>query len=256
MSPKVSIITVCFNSAKTIRETIESVLSQDYPDIEYIVIDGGSIDETLAIVNEYADRISAVISEQDNGIYDAMNKGIILSSGDIVGMLNSDDIYFNNASVSTLINKMQVTGSDSVFSDLLVVDKNNPDKVVRYYDSSQFSPIKFKYGLMPAHPTFFMKKYFYNLYGLYSTEYKIAADYELLMRMLWTHKISHAYHKGPTVKMRSGGISTNGLKNSLILNKEIIKACRENDIYTNIIFLLTKLPKKIKELMISRNIKK
>ena len=120
--PKVSIITVCFNSETTIRDTLESVLSQDYPNIEYIIIDGGSTDKTLVIIKEYKDRIAQIISEKDRGIYDAMNKGIQLATGEIVGMLNSDDMYFNNSSVTTLINKLQGAGVDSVFSDLVVLD--------------------------------------------------------------------------------------------------------------------------------------
>jgi len=247
--PKVSIITVCFNSETTIRDTLESVLSQDYPNIEYIIIDGGSTDKTLVIIKEYKDRIAQIISEKDRGIYDAMNKGIQLATGEIVGMLNSDDMYFNNSSVTTLINKLQGAGVDSVFSDLVVVDQKNIKKIIRYYDSSQFTPKKFKYGLMPAHPTFFVKKYVYDLVGPYSLSYKIAADYELLIRILWTNRISYTYQNGPLIKMRSGGISTAGLKNSWILNQEIIKACKDNNIKTNFIFLLAKLPKKLKELI-------
>ena len=158
MSPKVSIITVCFNSAKTIRDTIESVLSQDYPNIEYIVIDGGSSDQTLEIVKEYSDRIAIIVSEKDRGIYDAMNKGIALASGEIVGMLNSDDVYINENAVSELMRKMKDANSDSVFADLVIVDPENLNKVVRYYDSSYFNPNKFRFGWMPAHPTFFVKK--------------------------------------------------------------------------------------------------
>ena len=158
MKPKVSIITVCFNSTKTIRDTIESVISQDYPNIEYIIIDGGSSDETVAIVKEYTDRIAVIVSESDRGIYDAMNKGVALASGDIVGMLNSDDVYMNEHAVSELMKTMQDARTDSVFADLVIVDPIDLGKILRYYDSSYFTPSKFRFGWMPAHPTFFVKK--------------------------------------------------------------------------------------------------
>jgi glycosyltransferase involved in cell wall biosynthesis len=252
MNSKVSIITVCFNSAKTIRDTIESVLSQNYPDIEYIVIDGGSNDQTLEIVKEYADRIAVIISETDNGIYDAMNKGIALASGDVVGMLNSDDIYMNEHAVSELMKTMQDAHSDSVFADLVIVDPENLNKVVRYYDSSYFNPSKFRFGWMPAHPTFFVKRALYDKVGPYSLDYKISADYEMLIRLLWVHKASFAYLKKPVVRMRYGGTSTSGFSRNWLLNKEIVQACKDNGIYTNVGLLALKIPRKIFELVKAR----
>jgi glycosyltransferase involved in cell wall biosynthesis len=249
MNSKVSIITVCFNSAKTIRDTIESVLSQDYPDIEYIVIDGGSNDQTLEIVKEYADRIAVIVSETDNGIYDAMNKGIALASGDVVGMLNSDDIYMNAHAVSELMKTMQDAHSDSVFADLVIVDPENLNKVLRYYDSSYFNPSKFRFGWMPAHPTFFVKKSLYDKVGPYSLDYKISADYEMLIRLLWVEQASYAYLRKPMVKMRHGGTSTSGLGRNWLLNKEIVKACKANGIYTNVAILALKIPRKLLSLL-------
>lgn len=245
MNPKVSIITVCFNSAKTIRDTIESVLSQDYPDIEYIVIDGGSSDETISIVNEYSDRISAIVSERDRGIYDAMNKGISLATGEIVGMLNSDDIYINQHAVTDLMRVMQDAQADSVFADLIIVDPLDLNKILRYYDSSYFTPKKFRYGWMPAHPTFFVKKSLYEKVGPYSLEYKISADYEMLIRLLWVEQASYAYLRKPMVRMRHGGASTSGLGRNWLLNKEIVKACKTNGIYTNLAILGLKIPRKL-----------
>ena len=252
MNPKVSIITVCFNSAKTIRDTIESVLSQDYPDIEYIVIDGGSSDETISIVKEYSDRISAIVSERDRGIYDAMNKGISLATGEIVGMLNSDDIYINEHAVSDLMGVMQDAQTDSVFADLIIVDPLDLNKIMRYYDSSYFTPKKFRYGWMPAHPTFFVKKSLYEKVGPYSIEYKISADYEMLIRLLWVEQASYAYLRKPMVRMRHGGTSTSGLGRNWLLNMEIIKACKANGIYTNLLFLASKIPRKLFEFMVNR----
>ena len=252
MSPKVSIITVCFNSAKTIRETIESVLSQDYPDIEYIIIDGGSSDETAAIIKEYADRIAVIVSESDHGIYDAMNKGVALASGEIVGMLNSDDIYINEHAVSELMKKMQDAKADSVFADLVIVDPIDLGKVLRYYDSSYFTPNKFRFGWMPAHPTFFVKKSMYDKVGPYSLDYKISADYEMLIRLLWVHRASYAYLKKPVVRMRYGGASTANLSRNILLNKEIVQACRANGISTNLFLVLLKIPAKLLGLLSSR----
>jgi glycosyltransferase involved in cell wall biosynthesis len=245
MSPKVSIITVCFNSAKTIRGTIESVLSQDYPDIEYIVIDGGSSDETVSIVSEYSDRISTIVSERDRGIYDAMNKGIALANGDIVGMLNSDDVYINKHAVSDLIRELQEKNTDSVYADLVIVDPLDLNKVMRYYDSSYFTPNKFRFGWMPAHPTFFVRRSLYDKVGPYSLDYKISADYEMLIRLLWVEKASYAYLKKPMVRMRHGGASTAGLSRVILLNKEIVLACRKHNIKTNLLLLMLKIPTKL-----------
>lgn len=249
MNPKVSIITVCFNSAKTIRDTIESVLSQNYPDIEYIVIDGGSSDETLAIVKEYADRIAVIASEKDRGIYDAMNKGLARASGDIVGMLNSDDVYINEHAVSELMKTMHDSKADSVFADLVIVDPIDLGKVLRYYDSSHFTPNKFRFGWMPAHPTFLVKKSLYEKVGPYSLDYKISADYEMLIRLLWIEKATYAYLPKPVVRMRHGGASTSGLDRNWLLNKEIVKACKANGIYTNMAILALKIPRKLFSLL-------
>jgi|688.fasta_scaffold256317_2 glycosyltransferase involved in cell wall biosynthesis len=254
MSPKVSIITVCFNSAKTIRDTIESVLSQDYPNIEYIIIDGDSSDETITIVKEYGDRIAVFVSERDHGIYDAMNKGISLVSGEIVGMLNSDDVYINEHAVSELMKKMQDERADSVFADLVIVDPMDLGKVLRYYDSSYFTPRKFRFGWMPAHPSFFVRKSLYDKVGPYSLHYKISADYEMLIRLLWVEKATYAYLPKPVVKMRQGGISTSGLDRNWLLNKEIVRACRNNGIYTNMAILSLKIPRKLFSLLHKRSI--
>jgi glycosyltransferase involved in cell wall biosynthesis len=247
--PKVTIITVCFNSEQTIRETIESVLSQDYPNIEYIIVDGKSNDKTMSIISEYSKKISKVISEPDNGIYQAMNKGINCSTGEIIGILNSDDIYYEKKSVSILINLLLSDGVDAVFSDLLIVSRNDVRKVLRHYDSGSFSVEKFKYGIMPAHPTFFVRKKIYEIVGNYSEKFRIAADYELLIRMLYKSKISYSYFKGITILMRAGGISTKSFRNKIELNREILVACKDNGIDTNWVFLLFKIPKKFLEVI-------
>lgn len=242
---KVSIITVSFNSAKTIADTIESVLSQDYPEIEYIVVDGGSTDGTVQIIEQYQDRISHSISEKDRGMYDAMNKGIALATGDVVGILNSDDVYMNTHIVSELMELLQSKKAQVVFADLILVDQDNPDRVLRYYDSGHFHPNKFKYGWMPAHPTVFVRRELYDAVGIFATDYQIAADYEMLIRILAIQRARYAYLPKPVVRMRSGGASTAGLSRNWILNQEIVRACKENGIYSNMAMLLLKLPFKL-----------
>lgn len=242
---KVSIITVSYNSEKTIRDTIQSVLSQDYPDIEYIVIDGGSTDGTMDVVSQYRQHISKVVSEPDQGIYDAMNKGIALAEGGVIGFLNSDDIYASSSSVSELMAPINAQGVDAAFADLIVVNAVDTEKVVRYYDSSYFSPKKFRFGWMPAHPTFFAKKSAYSLAGKYSLDYQIAADYEMLVRMLYVHQLKYAYIRKPLVKMRKGGASSASLRSNWILNCEIVRACRSNGIFTALPIVLLKIPQKL-----------
>lgn len=242
---KISIITVVWNNAATIKDAINSVLNQTYKNIEYIIIDGTSTDGTVEIVQSYGNKITKFISEKDKGLYDAMNKGIKLAIGDVVGILNSDDFYIDEFVIEKIVKEFEEKSVDSVYADLVFVKSENLEKIIRYYDSSYFNPSKFAYGWMPAHPTFFVKREIYIKYGLFKTDYKIAADYELLTRFLAKNKISYSYIKEPIVKMRIGGASTSGIKSNYILNKEIIRACKENDIYTNWVMVLSKYPKKI-----------
>jgi glycosyltransferase involved in cell wall biosynthesis len=237
---KVSIITVVYNNKVTIADAIESVLSQDYPEIEHIIIDGLSTDGTQEIIRSYGDRITRFVSEKDKGIYDAMNKGIKLASGNIIGILNSDDFYENNDVISTVVKEFEAKNVDSVFADLVFITREEPQKIVRYYDSSYFNSKRFSYGWMPAHPTFFVKRDIYERYGLFKTDYKIASDYELLARFLAKYKISYSYIPKVIIKMRTGGLSTKNLKSSWILNKEVVRACTENGIKTNIFKIYSK----------------
>lgn len=247
MSKKISIITVCYNSAQTIRDTIESVLAQDYPNLEYIVVDGASTDSTMAIVREYGDKIAVVISEPDKGIYDAMNKGIAAASGEIIGILNSDDFYAASSSVSRLVRQMEESGVDTVYADLVIVDAVDTKRVVRYYNSGAFSPKKLRYGWMPAHPTFLVKKSLYDKYGGFSLKYRIASDFEMVARLLYMARASYAYLPEVVVKMRAGGVSTSGLKSSWRINNEIVHACRSNGIRTSLPKVLLKIPLKLLE---------
>jgi glycosyltransferase involved in cell wall biosynthesis len=242
---KVSIITVCYNSEATIRDTIDSVLGQDYPCIEYIIVDGASKDGTLGIVKEYGDKVNIVISEPDKGIYDAMNKGIWAASGDVIGMLNSDDFYVDNSAVTQLINCMEGAGTDTVYADLFMVDAKNTERVLRYYDSSTFHLGRLRYGWMPAHPTFIVKRELYETYGRFSLDYSIAADFDMVVRLLYVAGASYTYLPKAVIKMRAGGTSTSGLRSSWVLNNEIVQACRANGLKTSLPRVLLKVPAKL-----------
>ena len=219
-SPKISIITVSFNSAKTIKETIKSVLTQDYNNIEYIIIDGGSSDETIDIVKSYSEKISYFISEKDNGIYDAMNKGIKAATGDIVGILNSDDFYPNSFVLSNVAKSFKKYNCDAVYGDLVYVNKKDTTQIKRYWQAGNYNTSKIKNGWMLPHPTFFVKKVMYDRYGLYNTDLKSAADYEMILKLLYKENISVQYIPMILVKMRMGGASNSTFLNRIRANKE------------------------------------
>jgi glycosyltransferase involved in cell wall biosynthesis len=246
---RISIITVSYNSVKTIGDTIESVLSQNYSDIEYIIIDGSSFDGTCELIKKYGSRISTFISEPDTGMYDAMNKGIRLAKGDVIGILNSDDFFCSNQVIQDIADQLKYENIDAVYGDVRFVDPGNIRKTVRYYSSKNFTPGKFKFGFMPSHPSFYVKKKFYNQFGLYKTHYRIAADFELLMRFLLVNKLRTKYLDESFVTMRKGGVSNKSLLSNFILNKEILQACRENGIKTNIFNIYSKYFRKVFEFL-------
>jgi len=227
--PKVTIITVCYNASKTIANTIASVLSQDYENLEYIVIDGKSSDKSLEIINQYQDRISQIVSEPDRGMYDALNKGIEMATGEIVGMLNADDFYTDEHVVSDMVQAMSSgSGYESGYADLYYVDNRNTNKIIRKWKSGQYKREKFKQGWMPPHPTFFLRKEAYEKYGGFNLDFKSAADYELMLRMLYKHQLKAAYLSRTIVKMRLGGMSNANLLNRLKANREDRKAWKVN----------------------------
>jgi glycosyltransferase involved in cell wall biosynthesis len=250
---KVSIITVVYNNQEFIRCAIDSVLAQDYEKIEYIVIDGASDDGTKEIIESYGNRISNFTSEKDNGIYDAINKGIRLATGDIVGVLHSDDFYAEKNSISRVVRAFKKEKTDSVFADLVYIDPLNSNQITRYYNSGHFSPAKFSSGWMPAHPTFFTRKDYYQKHGLYNTDYSIASDFELLCRFFHKHKLSYKYLPIVLVVMRKGGLSTRNLKSNWIVNREMVRACRENGISTNYFLIYSKYFFKFWELFFIKN---
>jgi glycosyltransferase involved in cell wall biosynthesis len=242
---KISIITVVYNNKNTIRSAIESVLNQTYKNIEYIIIDGGSIDGTVDIIKSYGNKIDKFISEPDNGIYDAMNKGIKLSRGDIVGILNSDDFYAFNNVLEIVINEFKSKNVDCLYGDLEYVDSKNINKVIRYWKSKPYKEGFFQKGWHPPHPTFFVKRECYEKYGLFNLDFKIAADYELMLRFLEKYKLKSSYIPKTIVKMRIGGESNKSLSNIIKANIESYKAWKVNDLYINPFMLSLKPLSKI-----------
>ncbi|MDR2824827.1 MAG: glycosyltransferase [Prevotellaceae bacterium] len=258
---KISIITVSLNNACTIGDTINSVLSQTYENIEYIIVDGKSTDGTVEIIMNYELRIKSEfpniafrwISEEDNGLYDAMNKGIAMAIGDVVGILNADDFFTDNLVLERIVAAFSENpDTQATIGNVRFVKNKDLQKTVRYYKSAKFSTWQFRFGFMPPHPSFFTYRQNFQKFGLYKTDYKIAADYELLIRFLYKNKLNFRYLDLDTTKMRLGGTSSASLKNTVLLNREIIRACRENDIHTNFFLLIFKYLIKIWELIFTK----
>ena len=249
---KISIVTVCYNSEKHISCAIDSVINQSYKNIEYIIIDGASKDNTVNIIKSYGNKITKFISEPDNGIYDAMNKGIKMATGDVVAVLNSDDFYESNEVVQNIVNAFSEPNIDGIYGDLLVVFRDNTNKIKRRYEASKFSTNSLKYGIMPGHATIFLKRHLFETYGLYNTSYKIAGDFELLLRMLHTHKINIKHLPQIVIKARTGGISDNNIISKLKISKEVLRACQENKLDTNIFKINLRILIKLKHLLLAR----
>lgn len=249
---KISIITVTFNSEKTLADTIESVLNQTYPNIEYLIIDGNSKDRTMDVVRRYLqanDERIKVLSEPDKGIYDAMNKGIRMASGDVIGILNSDDFFTSHSIIESVAHAFEQDSSlDMVYGDVHFVNDDNPDKCVRYYSSKIFRPWMFRFGMMPAHPSCYIRRECFEKYGLYSLDYKIASDFELLLRFIYKAKIKIKYLPLDFVTMRMGGVSTAGLKSYLFHNREDVLACKRNGVWTCLPLFMLKYLYKVFEL--------
>jgi glycosyltransferase involved in cell wall biosynthesis len=229
---KVSIITVTLNSAATLATTLDSVCRQDHPDVEHILVDGCSSDATLEIIRSYP-HVAQFVSEPDSGLYDAINKGIRLATGDVVGILNSDDFFPSPDVVSRIVAALRDPKIDAVFGDVAFVRPNDLAKIVRTYSSRKFHPRQFVRGYMPAHPSFYVRRRCYEQFGLYQTDYRIAADFELLVRFLHRHRIAYSYLPATMVYMRTGGVSNKTVASRYVLNREIVRACRENGLTTN-----------------------
>jgi len=227
---KVSIITATFNSEKSIQRTIDSVAGQDYKNIEHIIIDGGSTDMTISIIQSNSNLISTFISEKDKGIYDALNKGIKLATGDIIGFLNSDDVFTNMHVISKVANCFQVKGCDVLYGNLIYQSKDDTNrKTIRYWKSNKFHPDCLKYGWMPPHPTVYCKKEVYNQYGQYDEKFKISADYDYILRIFKEPVIKKTYLPVVMVKMDVGGISNGSAKGIFKKSREDYMAIRQNN---------------------------
>ena len=242
---KVSIITVCFNSQKTIRKTIKSVISQSYKNYEYIIIDGGSTDNTIKIINEYKKCISVFISEKDKGIYDAINKGIKKSTGSVVSILHSDDIFYNNQTTKKVMSYF----SSNLKLDCLIgntlITKNNSKKVIRNYKANSFKKWMLYLGFSPPHPSTFFSKKIYKKFGLYNKKYNIAGDFEFYVRIFLKQNILLRIVNKNFILMKSGGRSSESLKSNFISSNEIIKSFKDNNLYTNWLLVILRYPIKL-----------
>jgi glycosyltransferase involved in cell wall biosynthesis len=246
---KISVITVCFNSAATIGDTLRTVAEQTYSDVEHIIVDGGSHDETVRLAAAQLHSKGVIVSEADNGIYDAMNKGLRLATGDVIGFLNADDFYAGNWVLEQIAQSM-ASGIDAVFGDAEFVHPARLGIPVRRYRSARFHPSRLAWGWMPAHPTLYLRRELFERFGNFKSDYRIAGDFELVARMFHEGHLNYLYLPRVLVRMRTGGVSTGGFRNSLLLNREVLRACRENGISTNWPMLLSKYPAKLLEFLI------
>ena len=225
---KFSIITVCYNSAQTIEDTLRSVAAQTWRQIEHILVDGGSTDGTLAIIERYRQSLSKVISEPDNGVYDAMNKGIGSATGEVIGFINADDFYADDTALSHVAEAFSDSAVDACFADLMYVDQQDPSKIVRYWKSCDYQPGLFEHGWVPPHPTFFARRSVYERLGGFDLDFHLAADMELMFRFLEVHKIRSVYVPRTLIKMRLGGKTNQSISNVIQQNREIMAALKQH----------------------------
>jgi glycosyltransferase involved in cell wall biosynthesis len=237
---KVYIITIAYNEEETIYETIKSVINQDYENIEYIVVDGASKDRTVTIVRSFGFKVAKFISEPDNGIYDAMNKGLALATGDIIGILNADDIYADTKVISDVVKKFQEEKVEGLYADLVYVKRENTNNITRYWKAGNYTKGKFLKGWMPPHPTFFVKREIYEKYGNFITTFKSASDYEIMLRFIHKHEIKITYLPRVITKMRVGGISNVTFKSRMRANKEDREAWKMNGLKPGVFTMIRK----------------
>jgi glycosyltransferase involved in cell wall biosynthesis len=246
---KISIITATFNSAATVKDTLDCIRQQDHPDIEHIIVDGGSTDRTAEIVKGFP-HVAKWISEKDGGIYDAMNKGIGMATGEVIGILNSDDVYTGAGVLSTIAKAFADPDVKTVYADLQYVHPENPGRILRTWKTGAFDKKKFYYGWMPPHPTFFVRKEVYDQTGVFNTSLTSAADYEIMLRILLKHGMPAHYIPGVIVKMRAGGVSNASLSNRLRANNEDRMAWKLNDLQPYFFTLYLKPLRKIPQFII------
>jgi glycosyltransferase involved in cell wall biosynthesis len=236
---KISIITVAYNSAATIADTLTSVASQSHRDIEHIVIDGASTDNTLDVVRAHGRHLTSLVSEHDQGIYDAMNKGLRLASGDVIGFINSDDLYASAVAIANVVKVFSDPTIDACYGDLCYVKRDDIQSVVRYWRSSDFEPGLFARGWCPPHPTLFVRRKVYEQFGGFDLRYKIAADTELMARLLEVHRIKVHYLPEVLVNMRMGGTTNRNWSNIVLQNREIWRALKVHDLRPSLVGFLT-----------------
>jgi glycosyltransferase involved in cell wall biosynthesis len=246
---KMSVITVTRNGAATLPEALDSVARQSLSEVEHIVIDGASTDTTEEVIKRHGARIAKFLTEPDSGIYDAMNKGLLQATGDIVGFLNADDRYVDSGVLQRVADTMSEEGLDVVFGDVAFFRGVDPQSIVRRYRSDRFHPRRLAWGWMPAHPAFFMRREIYQRIGPFRTDYRIAGDFEMMIRIFKDVHLRFRHMPEILVMMRSGGISNAGWRNSLTLNAEVLRACRDNGIKTNLLKILSKYPLKLLEFL-------
>jgi len=245
---KVSVVTVCYNSADTIEDTIRSVLSQQHDRLEYVVVDGGSTDGTLDILARYQDQIDKVVSERDRGIYDAMNKGVHLAEGELVGFLNADDVYARPTVISEVAATAQADHADGVYGDLMYIGRRDTQRIVRYWRAGPYRPKAFYSGWVPPHPTFFCRTALYHEFGGYNPEYRIAGDFELMLRFIEKQHINVQYIPKPFVRMRVGG-RANTVRGILQGNREIIHAFHSNGLAFPLHFFCLRLLRRVPQIL-------
>lgn len=246
---RVSIVTACRNAGDFLENCIRSVLQQTYTDVEYIVIDGGSTDNSMEIIQRYREHITHFISEADKGIYDAMNKGIALATGDIVGILNADDFFPQSDILEKVVCRFAESGADTLYGDIWYVSRNNTEKAVRKWRSGHFRTERFQWGWMPPHPSFYVRRHLFEKYGDYDLNFGSAADYELMLRFLYKHKVTAVYLEELIVKMRTGGISNRSLQNRFKSNGNDLNAMRKNGIRYPRLAVVLKPLRKIPQLL-------
>lgn len=239
---KISIVTATYNSARTIRDTLRSVAEQSFENVEHIIVDGQSQDETLAILEEHRDQIARIVSERDNGIYDAMNKGIALATGDVIGLLNSDDVFASRDSLRDVATAMQNPQVECCYGDLVYVDAGDLSRVVRYWKSRPFEPGLFRTGWVPPHPTFYVRKDVYERFGTFDLNYRLAADFELMLRLMEKHRVRSAHVPRVLVKMRLGGATNQSFSNIWKQNVEIYRSAQHHGIGMSLVeFVIGKI---------------